>query len=389
MIVESSLFCGGFLLGITLIWGLIVLHGHQGLYFQGIQEAIGLAVDSKSHHPGVGLLKRLIKEHVLAFSDGLLFVVVLGWLANWATNQKRPLASLGVLVGSILLFYFNYFRGCWRWGVPGVCYIVLLLIVLHKFKKENSLTILACIAGMVLFLVPLGSGNGIANSVFGMWLALPFTLTWLWQSADRILHLLYKTRDNGFETNRKFSMGPSGFRYFTFILFFALLFQTGASAWRYTYSDNINRFAMRRSIPHPLLAGIYTTAERAKIVTELLDAMSRFAKPGDEVLAYNGISTVYFLTETHPWLGSASPDYDIPEKLAARIRARELNCSILPCVVRATGSTYTPSWPIGAAQMITWNRQDESRHIIAEYLLRNGYSVVWENEFFEILTPGK
>jgi hypothetical protein len=385
---SSSWFLGGFLLGVSLIWGLIVLNGHEAIYCQSITEMFGETGSANSPHSGRTLLKLLVRDHVRAFAQGLCVVVIGGWIANWVSKQRVLLASVVVFAGTLLLSYVTYVRGLnyWQWCIPGTCYIVLLSIVLFEARRDRSPALLAFMGGMVLFLAPLGSNNGIANSVYGMWLALPLTLIWLWRSASRHFQVWFKVISDGFESKGKFSMGARGFRVFVIAIVLALLSKSLASAWRHTYLDSKDRLAMTHSIAHPLLVGTYTTAERAKVVTELLDAMSRFARPGDEVLAYNGIPLVYFLTETHPWLEVSWPDFEGAESIVALIGQKEQTGAELPCIVRATGSTYANSWPIAAQPLATWSRQDEPRRAFAEFEQRHGYVVAWSNEFFEILT---
>jgi len=375
-LAGSAWFLGGFTLGVALIWGLIVLHGHEAIYFRSIQELFG----ASSNHPGSKLLKLFISDHVWAFADALSIVVIGVWIANWVSKQKLLLASVVVLAVAFL-FYVIYFR-VWR-CVPGICYVVLSSIVLHESRKDSPLALLSFIAGMVLLLAPLGSTNGILNSLFGMWLALPLTLIWLWRSSDRTFQFCFQTSGNGFESNGNFSIEAKGFRVFAMMVVLALLFKSLISGWRHTAMDSKNRFAMTHSIAHPLLVGTYTTAERAKVVTELLQAMSHFTKPGDEVLAYNGIATVFFLTETHPWLGVYMPDCYPPEKIAALIREKDQTGARLPCIVRATGSTMD-SWPIGTQPRSAWFYQNA---MFAEFEQKHGYVVAWTNDFFEILIP--
>ena len=259
--------------------------------------------------------------------------------------------------------------------VPGLCYVVLLTVVVRESRRDRSLALLAFIAGMVLLLVPLGSADGIGNSVFGMWLALPLTLLLLWRSSDL--------------TIGQFSMEAGGFRVFTITIVLALLLQSLASACCFTYRDSKNRLAMTHSIKHPLLVGTFTTAERARVVGELLQAMTHFTKPGDEVLAYNVIPLVHYLTGTHPWLGVSWPDFEGAEKIAAVNRRKEQAGARLPCIVRATGSTRANSWPISPRPLATYLRQDESRLTFAEFERRHGYVVAWTNDFFEILTSAQ
>jgi hypothetical protein len=209
--------------------------------------------------------------------------------------------------------------------------------------------------------------------VFGIWLALPFALIWLWQS-PRV-------------TFGKCFIEPEAFRCFALMLGLGVLFLSLASAWHYTYLDSNNRLAMRYSLGHPLLAGTHTTAERARVVQELLDATPRFIRSGDEVLAYNAVPLVHFLTKTHPWLGCPWPDFVSPRTIAAQLREKERAGAELPCIVRAIQSTYTTTWPTTPQPLSTWEGQDKVRRLFAEFEQRHGYVVAWSNDFFEILTP--
>ena len=389
VLVGSACFLGGFLLGVALVWGLIVIHGHKAVYYQSILMIFDLARGVGTHHSSSGLLKRLIDDHIRAFAEALFIVVAGGWIANWAGKQKPILASVFILTGALLLFYVISIRSYWPWCVAGICYVVLGAIIFLNIKKDSPSALLAFIAGMVLFLVPLGSDQGIVNSIFGMWIALPITLIWLWRRPGCSFPRCIKEIGDGFEPDGKFTIVGRGFRIFAMTILLALILQSLASAWQNTFRDSKNRFTMRYSIARPLLLGTFTTAERAKAVTELLEAMSHFTKPGDEVLAYNGIPSVYFLTETHPWFGISWPDIEGAEKIANLIREKEQTGTKVPCIVRATGSTYTDSWPIVIRPLDTSMHRDETRRVFAEFEQRHGYVVAWSNGFFEILTPAK
>ncbi len=383
---ESAWFLGGFLSGLTLILGLVILHGHATLYLQAIQGLFGVAVDGSSHHPGSGLLKGFIYDHVQAFVEALSVLTVWGWIANWVSKQKRLWATCALAASVLPLFFIIYFRHHWLWCITGICYAVLLMIVVLNLRRDKPLALLAFIAAMVLFLAPLGSNLGMANAIFGMWLALPLTLAWLWQSAGRALQVQFNARGDGFEADGLFTMGPRGFRVLAMTFVLALLLQSLASAWRQTFRDSQNRLSMTHSVAHPLLRGTYTTAARAKAVTELLAAMSHFTRPGDEVLAYNGMPLTYFLTQTHSWIGVSWPDFDDAEGIAVLLRKKELSGARLPCIVRASRTTYGECWPTGSQALETWWHQDEPRRVFGEFERRNGYAVAWSNGFFEVLT---
>jgi hypothetical protein len=369
----SAWFAGGFGLGGALIWGLIALHGDGAIYTQSIQAISSLARDAGSHHPGSGLLKRFISDHVRAFAAALPLVVVGGWLAGWVSRQKVFLASAAVSAGALLLACALYHKWWCAWIVPGLCYVVLIAVVVRESRKDRRLALLGFIAGLVLLLAPLGSGVGIPFAVFGMWLALPLSLMVLWRSPEMTLG--------------RFSIQARGLRVSALTLGLALLFQSLASAWCGTWRDSNHRLAMTHWIPHPLLIGTFTTAERAKVVAELLDAMPHFAKPGDEVLACNSLPLLHFLTGTRPWLGDPWPDVVDAKRIAALIRQKEETGAGLPCIVRATGSTWASSWPVAPQPLVTAWHQAETRRVLAEFEQRHGYVRAWANDFFEILTP--
>jgi hypothetical protein len=367
-LTESSWFLGGFIFGLLLIVGLIFLHGHQGLYLQSIEAVIGDAGAANSAHSGSGLLRRFISDHVKAFSTALPLLVFWGWISNWAGRHKKTLIFAVVLCGALILYRYT----SWLFAIPGICYVVLLLIVLREYRRDRQLALMAFLSGLVLLLSPLGSNNGIANSIFGMWLALPLTLVWLW-------------RNTGIRIGQ-FSMNGQGIRVFVMTIILALSIKSIRSAWTHTYLDSSNRFSMKHSIEHPLLQGTYTTAERAKVTAELLDAMSDYTAIDDEVLAYNAIPMLFYLTKNRPWLGFSWPDFERAEKIAELVRNRELEGK-LPRIVRATGSTYDNSWPVSYRPVSTWLNQEKARQVFTDFEGRHGYVVVWKNSFFEILKP--
>lgn len=387
VLICSSMFLVGYIFGVALVLGLIVMHGHREIYFQGVKVIFADAQSVSNVHSGSGMFNRLISDYVRAFSEALFLLIIGGAGASWASKLKILPAAIFVVCTALLFWYLVFFRAHMQWVIPGICYIVILSIVIFEIRRNTNLALLAFISGMILIITPLGSANGIVNSLHGMWLALPLTLIYIWKSDSCAFSLQFLRLDSvRFWRNGQFTMESKGFRILVIIILLAILIQTLNSAWRHTYHDSENRFMMSNSIVHPLLVGTYTTAERAKVVTELLDAMSIFSNPGDEVLAYNGIPTLYFLTETHPWLGISWPDFESVEKLTALIAQQEKISNKLPLIVRATGSTYTDSWPVSAKPLASFWHQDEPRRVFEEFEKRHEYVVAWSNDFFEILT---
>ena len=384
IIIWTIYFVGGFILGAAFIWALILMHGHEKIYLQGIKSIFSEAKSDSTPHAGGSLLKLLVLDHVTAFSQAFVILIAGAYFSNFLAKKKRLVKYLSIIIPVLLLAYITN-RGHWRTIIVGIFYIILLAIILSKYRESKNLTLLAFFSTLLLFITPLGSTNGMSNAIFGMWLALPLSLVFLFYCAGTLLPFWFKTDKNSLEITSKFLIEANGYRILSITIVLTLLLQSSYAAWRHTYLDSNNRFEMSISIVHPLLVGTFTTAERAKVVTELLEAMTHFIKPGDEVLSYNGIPALFFLTKTHPWLGITWPDFHDGEIIANIIRQKEQKGARLPCIVRATSSIYEKSWPKDPRPLATWWRQDESRRLFEAFEKKHGYVVAWANGFFEIL----
>jgi len=390
---RSLWFLIGFMLGAALIWTMIIWNGHQTVYLQALKGLLGVATDTGigSGHSARVLVTRLFQDHLLALSKAIFLLGTLGMLA-WTVSRvesfRKKQVFLPVIAASTLvLFFLLYFRYQWPWTIPGILYVVLLAIVIIESGKNPETALLAFISSLVLFLVPIGSGDGLNLSPHGMWLALPLSLIWLNRKASLIV---YPSRSPfGRKVGRpgSFSTMPLGISMVAIPLIFALSILSLFASWRHTFRDSPNRLKMTHAIHHPLLRGTHTTKERARVVSELLQVMSIFTKPGDEILAYRSITTVHYLTATRPWLGFIWPDMISGTTIEKRIRLREQSGCKWPVIVRAIGSTWTDSWPLETAPP-NWLRLDvSSPRAIDEFIQRHGYGVTWANDFFEILTP--
>ncbi|NOU00019.1 MAG: hypothetical protein HOO95_00360 [Gallionella sp.] len=374
-LLWSAWFGAGFLVGLAIIWLLIVMSGHDALYLKGIDWITDMAADDGSSHSGGGLIKLFLFDQALACAYALLTIIVGLLVANWIVGRHVLIVSgVMVLLTGLLFGLINHMSNGYsdsgKWAVTGLCYILLMIIVVREFRNNISLSLMAFIAGLILFIAPLGSNNGIANAKYGLWLALPLCLMWLWQGANLRLG--------------KFTLKLGATRLFAGVIMLALSCQTLIATWRYTYNDSQDRTSMQYGIAHPLLIGTYTTKERAKVVGELLVVMKQLVKPSDELLAYNQISMLHFLTETHPYLDNSWLEFYSPKKLDALLREKEMRPIKLPIIVRAKGNTSSASWPVNIQYL---NRREARRQVFEQFERKHGYVLIWANEFFEVLQP--
>ena len=177
----------------------------------------------------------------------------------------------------------------------------------------------------------------------------------------------------------------------SFALAFFVVFTALGSAYlwlHYTYRDSADRLAMTATVRDPMLRGVYTTPERAQVVGDVLDELSRRVRPGDVLLAMESTPMINFATRTRPYLGNSWPNLYVGSELEQSLEWALKARPGLPVVVAARTDTRNRSWPRNASL----NRGDVSvlnRERMRRFLDQFGYRVVWENPMFQILEPSR
>lgn len=284
------------------------------------------------------------------------------------------LISLAVLSTSISYLYHNPRSSVYD-PVFGLVYIVSTIALVRAWRQDDRMQFFALLAGISMMLtVPLGSGNGIRNAIHGLWFALPLTLKVIQEIQFKNLRGL-----------RHCIKTDAPFIKLGVIL---LLAMSVAISYRYTYRDSNDRFEMKFTVDHPKLRGIFTTKERAKVVQEVLDELGKYVKPGDFLLGYHTVSTLYFLTETRPYLYNSWPFLYEPDLLRHYLEKAQKERPEDPVVVRSKYSLQNFEWPKRNFMNRT-TQYKENIKTIEEFLERKRYQKVWENGVFEILIPPK
>lgn len=368
---RSAIFIIGYLLGVSCMLLAIIRIGHFEYYIDGLHAIFKMAADNNSHHSGSLLIKMFVRDHFMAFGLAGIIAAAGILLAKLRKFFKGKLEWLVILVAAGITVIVMPVMDMWKWIVTGLCYLVLLSAVFTGFRKNNNLMLLAFIAGLVLLLAPLGSGNGIRNARYGEWLALPLALILLTNTTS----LAWK----------RFHIDKTELQFLGKLAITTMLLFSLVSAYGYTYRDSSNRFAMRHTIDHPLLKGVLTTKERAKVVQELLDALEKYVKPGEELLAYNHIPLIYYLIHANAYLGTSWPQLNSPYITKNLLNIKEKNTDKFPVIVRSSGTTLSRTWPQGNREFHHSQRHDGNRKAFNEFIKRNGYNAVWTNDYFEIL----
>ena len=143
------------------------------------------------------------------------------------------------------------------------------------------------------------------------------------------------------------------------------------------------------SVKHPRLRGIFTTKERAIVVQELLDKLDNVVKSDGHLLAWESTPMLHFLTKTKPYLYNSWPDLYTHSSFEKALKKAERERAKLPIIVRAKSQTRISRWPKERVEFKDFESNDEiaNRTSINKFIEDNRYSLLWENDFFEILVP--
>jgi len=370
-----------FSLGIFISFSVVLIImewlGYWQPFIDAVQQLFYHAKQPDYHHSGNYLLYLFIKDHLFAGLLGVFGILaIISISALGRTLQPIPWLwwiSIFSLAG-LATITFIVWEGFWRWMVPGVIYLVLIAYIFGVIRQSIEYRILALISLGVLILVPLGSNNGIGNAFQAMWLALPIVLLFFMQRTDLAIW--------------NWNWHREAVHYAQVVIVVTLVLFSVTQAMFYTYRDSNNRLEMTATIDHPLLTGVLTTDERAKVMQELLDELKKYVKQGDLLFAYEEISLVYFLTQTYPYLYTTWPMLEQPSSLQKLIEKAETERADFPVVVRAKASTSARHWPNNLNEGLEpYEPEISDRQLADNFLRRHKYVKVWENLFFEILEP--
>lgn len=399
-VTRSLKLVTGFFLGAAsgLLVGLLVLKvlGHLP-YFLNRIFMLGKQVGQPNyHHSSQQLTQMFVQDQIHALRYGLLAIGAI-FIASWserrvqilALSRSKFYAPVMYLAGIAIIFALAKYleqNSIYRWAIPGFCYTVLVVGLVGESRGgSRSLALLCFIALILLLTLPLGSGNGIGNAIYGSWLALPLALLVLLQPSKSqnaqnnvSEHSATRLKDMPARSGLVRAAGISK------IIAAAVLLFSCHLAYISSYRDSRDRSALRYSIAAPELEGILTSEARSRVVAELLAELRGVVKPGDHLLAVTDIPMLNYLTHTRPSLSNPWTGLMDQEKLAAELKDIPKNGKALPVVVRTKGSVHDPEWP---NIPINPGYLGDGEQLIRDFMSSYRYEKKWENQWFEIWGP--
>ena len=377
--IQCLYFVIGYLMSIALIIVLMKLIGHLDYYLDSLKFLTQIGESPKATH-GIGNLIGLFFHN---YSNVIKFTAIYGIIIIGASILITPFLNNRRFYKCICLFVFLLSIVLWNryysfevnkdciYAMNGFMDIILVLYIFNVFKMEKEFRLIALFGLLILTLTPLGSDNGIYNSIFGMWLS-GVILIWTTFKLDQFIQI----KNSSLKSNLK------NFNRLIGIVFIAFCLVQG---YRYTYRDSVNRLSMKYTVNNKYLKGIVTTKGRARVLNELLNETRKYVKKNEKLLAYSDLQLIYYLTETRPYLYTSFQRAYNDDKFIATLREAEKENKVLPTIIIQTVDTKDRNWPRLDNELFIKNMKESTRYkTIKNFMRRHSYKLKWSNRCFQI-----
>lgn len=387
--IYSAIFICSMIVAIAIVLTLMSVFGYLDYYFNSIAYIKNLASDPNSHHGGSKLLTLFTNNHIDVFKAALIFGVKIACASFTVVLMPWKLVRYACVVLIAGYFYKQYNYYSYIYVLAGISYIAMFIKLASESGKCNRKVVLTYLSALGLFMcIPLGSNNGIKNTVCSSWLMIPFTLNFIYMLCLSNVHEYTKKYSPQSINGILQRFDYAAFAAHTRNIFLALFIAVSVShAWMYTYRDSAERLDMKYPIDHEKLRFIYTTSERAKTIQELLNAMKCLTSQYEYMLVYDSGCTLHYLLEIKPYMFETWEFSYEPDNFKKYLAKAEHEHS-LPLIVRTKETLLRRDWPRKMNRY--WNnseRYEQNRAMVDNFRDKYFYVKTWENDTFEVWQP--
>lgn len=363
----------GYASAILTILIILILLNHYSLYINSLM-ILSLKANSGDVHGVSTLINKLFSTYYSSVKHAviLFLTTILILISNkfWIYKHK-----LNIFISLILIFlgvfslielsnvrntpYYQIYD-----GIIGYINIFLLFIILTQFKKNSKIGLLALMSFFLMQLIPAGSATILMQSIYGMYLAIPVILVYIF-SLEKLQFGLYIIR--------KTSIQYVGKLFISIILIYSLI----VINFYYAAGIDKKRWSLNTSIDHPKLRANYMTPQRAKSLNGVINTMNFYSDDFSYILTYGSVSTLSYLSNLKPYLHNTNPFFMSEEILKEELLLREKTKS-LPMIVRASWISDKRRWPKNKKEILS---------ILDAFLKKHHYISVEKKYGFEVLIP--
>lgn len=271
IIKESLYFFCGLALALSVV---LVYMAASGQLYQYLNVVLNIFNRSaESSYSTTNLILRFAIDHYrvlrnLFIGTAILAPLFLALAYLMGRLKGRLKIFLFFFIFSVAVYFFwDYILINWFMVIfflTGLLYLLLALKIFNIITGQPAERSLYLMALLILIITPLGSNNGVINSVYGYWLAVPLSFGLL-VNYYCIEGKALMAKIPALELSNKIKATLKMLDYRSALVFALTIFLIMAvsNSLGRTYRDSSDRLALRYTIEHPLLRGIHTTAERA------------------------------------------------------------------------------------------------------------------------------
>lgn len=372
----------GIIVGVVTEIGLMTLLGHVIIFWDNLSSGILAATASDSTHNLLSMLKRyFLQGEYMFIAAG--FVFLLPGLAqaffSMPSNIKRIAIAILVIICGRLIFIFEI-----RWleyslVLFGVYIVFACLFLSNISKKDTNLLYMQILSMIMLFVVPLGSDWG-------------YKLSLHIGAASLIMPLGFEQmRCRSFEREHYSGFFNSNVSLSVCVTLFCTVVFVANWKTHTTGEESGLRLETTYQLDNSL-ATVYTSRDACNLLNPLLAELKRYVKEDEKLFCFHSIAMIHYLTHTQPYLENAWVWTYTSEDMRRHMQKALKNNQQLPVLVRQKTRMYSfdpdEHWNNDNAPELRFH-QNEKVKIINEFIKDYNYSLVWENEAFQILLPEK
>lgn len=370
-------FAAGWLSGILAVMALMASLGHTSVFLANMQDLFGIAAtegDEASH--GIG---NLITAQFRAWSRfmGAGWKLIMAAIVSILVSDRRQWlparlsSEVRFFINAVLLAAVLYVicRTDTLTAILALTFPALLFSII--FSSDSKLRALSWIGLVTMLVIPLGSDGGIYNpSVYAVWLGVGPAMICM---------------------NRITRIGHYGQLHVSGIALVAICVTILVSgivrmSRDGLYFDDTPLMSMTTEVDSPRARYIYTSANRAEIVEDMLMALDGVVLPDDTMMVYGSAPTMNWLTATRPALGVSWPEQLSVAALNARLDSADTVRYIMLMKFNAIGSSWgepSQDYVNGHDGRNIYHTPRKSR-VILDYLSTHGYKPKVDTRWFTL-----
>lgn len=374
---------GGFVIGCLAEVLMMYSLGHLPIFIDNITSGFSASNDVDSTHNLMSMGQLYFSQLVNIWYPIVLIALIAFSLRYIKLNVQSPYRKIRIvaLIALIVVLTFaTVYHQPKLWRAERL-YVVLTLICLYIiWRAPYILKYIATLSLIFIYMLPLGSDWGYHSNITYHAMCLAFPLSIAYILTEIKLRSLF---------SRHIAMFP--------VCLFTVV-AIGYSGYKgcERYAKNCKKlfsFEQREKVHSPLATTLFVEDDCPTRLNPLLDEMVKYVKPNDVVLCFQSLAMIHYLTETRPYLENAWPwTYTSTDMERHFVKAQA--CSdVLPVVVREKGwvrdvfnKDNYPDWDNSEAIENRFH-QNKKIKLIQDFIRENNYSIVWENQSFQLLIP--